>query len=319
MKALVTGSAGFIGRHVGAALQAAGCKVYGIDVKTGRNALDYFRSSTKYDVVVHAAAVVGGREVIDGDPLAQAVNLELDAAMFRWARRTRPDRIVYLSSSAVYPVALQRSADQLLVMQSAGTEFIESRTAVSAAPVAEDAWQPTSLREADADRALLWQPDSLYGWCKLTGEKLAALARADGLKVSIVRPFSGYGEDQDDCYPFPAFAARARQHQDPFVIWGSERQVRDWIHVDDICRAILLMIKKDLDGPVNLGWGEPVTMLALAQRMCAAAGYEPVIQVQRAQPLGVMHRVADVTQMRQFFEPVVTLDDGINRALKMGV
>ena len=108
MKALVTGSAGFAGRHFREALHHRGWDVTGIDIAEGNDARDFFSASgDRFDLVVHCAAVVGGRALIDGPPLALAVNLELDAAMFRWALRTRPGRVIYLSSPAAYPVALQ--------------------------------------------------------------------------------------------------------------------------------------------------------------------------------------------------------------------
>lgn len=297
--ALVTGGAGFIGRHMTAALVRDGYYTVAIDLRggdAGRGSASYLMDARKYfaeagerfDVAVHAAAVVGGREVIDGDPLAQAVNLELDAAMFQWAKRTRPGRVVYLSSSAVYPVMLQRDGSG------------------------------RSLREEAVTLAepIVGVPDALYGWSKLTGEMLAGLARADGVPVTVVRPFSGYGEDQDDCYPFPAFAARARNREDPFVIWGSGDQVRDWIHVDDICAAILATVDGGIDGPVNLGTGRPVSMRKLAGMFAAAAGYEPQFKVLPGKPAGVAYRVADTARLSEFFKPAVHLEDGIERAIK---
>lgn len=297
--ALVTGAEGFIGRHVMRALLDAGYGVQGIDVApvrgsfwyalTQRDARDFFRTDdSTYDVVIHAAAVVGGRAKIDGDPLALAVNLELDAALFQWAARTRPGRVVYLSSSAVYPVMLQTWDD--------------------ARPLRESA---VTLHEP-----IVGLPDQLYGWAKLTGEVLAGHARDAGVPVSIVRPFSGYAEDQSaDEYPFPAFGRRARHREDPFVIWGSAGTVRDWIHVDDICAAILAMIEAGIDGPVNLGTGRAVSMGELARMMCAAAGYEPDVKVLADKPSGVAYRVADVTRLGEFYKPAVSLEDGISRAL----
>jgi nucleoside-diphosphate-sugar epimerase len=285
--ALVTGHRGFIGRHVSAALAAAGWDVTGIDIATGTDARRFFRKSAQgFDLVVHAAAVVGGRAVIDGSPLDLAVNLELDAAMFRWAARTRPGRVVYLSSSAVYPVHLQARPGTLLAEHAVN-----------------------GLR-------LYGQPDALYGWAKLTGEKLAALARSEGVPVTIVRPFSGYGEDQDDCYPFPAMAARARRRDDPFAIWGSGDQVRDFIHVTDICAALLVMISEGIDGPVNLGTGRPVSMRDLAVMFCSAAGYSPDFKPLPEMPSGVAWRVADVTAMNEFYQPQVSLEDGVAAAMK---
>lgn len=289
MRALVTGHRGFIGRHMKAAMEDAGYRVHGIDIADDDDARGYFRNTGArgYDVVVHAAAVIGGRAVIDGDPLAQAVNLELDAALFAWAARTRPGRVVYLSSSAVYPVMLQSWDDARQLREEAVT-----------------------LHEP-----IVGLPDQLYGWSKLTGEQLAGLARAAGVPVTIVRPFSGYGEDQSTDYPFAAFAARARAREDPFAIWGSGDQVRDWIHVDDICAAILAMISGGIDGPVNLGTGRPVSMRQLARMFCAAAGYSPEFKVLPGKPSGVAYRVADVTRMREFHKPAVQLEDGIKRAL----
>lgn len=297
--ALVTGGAGFIGRHMVTALGRAGWNVTGIDLTdayrtVSYDARHYFEGhagpSGRFDLVVHAAAVVGGRAVIDGNPLALAVNLELDAAMFQWALRTRPGRVVYLSSSAAYPVGLQGTRDH--------RPLLEGDIQV------DDFWP------------VFGTPDALYGWAKLTGERLAALARAEGVPVSVVRPFSGYSHDQSEDYPFPAFARRARERQDPFEIWGDGEQVRDWIHVDDICAAILTMIREGIGGPVSLGTGRATSMRELARMMCAAAGYSPEFRTLPGKPAGVAYRVADVTRMREFYEPAVSLEDGIERALK---
>ena len=105
MKALVTGSAGFIGRTVAARLEGAGHDVLGIDLEGSprRDVRNWFRNDENpvpFDLVIHCAAVVGGRALIEDSPLAHAANLEIDAALFRWAERTRPGRVVYISSVA---------------------------------------------------------------------------------------------------------------------------------------------------------------------------------------------------------------------------
>ncbi len=112
--ALVTGHMGFVGSHMTRALVALGWEVTGVDLEDGglgEHSIDcrtYFAETTKqFDLVVHCAAVVGGRMTISYDPMAVAVDLELDAAMFRWAVATKQPRVVYFSSCAAYPVYLQ--------------------------------------------------------------------------------------------------------------------------------------------------------------------------------------------------------------------
>lgn len=288
--ALVTGCAGFAGRHFTRALEERGYFVRGIDTAYGEDALGYFSTNhSRFRLVVHCAAVVGGRAVIDGDPLAQAVNLQLDAAMFRWALRAQPGRVVYVSSSAAYPVPFQ-------------TLEVKAR-------LTEDMIDPT------LKKGLLCMPDQLYGWAKLTGENLAHRARQAGLEVTVVRPFSGYGEDQDESYPFRAFAERARARADPFEIWGNPYQCRDFIHIDDIVGATLRMCDQGIDGPVNLGTGIPTTMEHLAALFTRAAGYKPRLNMRKDAPMGVEYRVADVSALNEFYLPRVSLEEGVKRAL----
>lgn len=288
--ALVTGSEGFAGRHYVRLLEGCGYSVVGIDnahsSEPSDDALYFFQYAEGFfDLVIHCAAVVGGRQVIDGPALALAVDLQLDAALFRWALRTRPGRIVYVSSSAAYPVTHQK---------------LEFRHA---------------LLEDDLSLANPGMPDQLYGWAKLTGEILAARARQEGLKVTVIRPFSGYGEDQDPAYPFRAFAERARAREAPFEIWGSAHQCRDFIHIDDIVDATMVMVEQGIDGPVNLGTGRPTSMSVLAALFCLEAGYTPRFHVKPDAPMGVGYRVADITLMKQFYTPKITLEEGVRRAL----
>jgi nucleoside-diphosphate-sugar epimerase len=287
MRVLLSGHRGFVGRHLHAAMDARGWDVTGIDVTDGVDALDFFRTDdTRFDLAIHAAAIVGGRASIDGSPLGVATNLALDSWYMRWLARTRTPRAVYFSSSAAYPVELQQPGDV------------------------------RRLYEEDIDLDQPRLPDATYGWAKLTGERLARYAAAEGCRILIPRPFSGYGEDQADCYPFPAFIQRAQRHDDPFEVWGSGSSTRDWIHIDDLTGAVLAGLDQDVTGPVNLGWGRPVSFDQLAAHVTDAAGYTPKIKHVESAPQGVHHRVCDPSRMLAFYQPKVPLEEGIRRALE---
>lgn len=286
MRVFLSGHRGFIGRHLHAALEARGDDVTGIDLVDGDDALDFFRrDDTRYDLALHCAAIVGGRASIDGSPLGVATNLALDSWYMRWLVRTGTPRAAYFSSSAAYPVEWQRPGDV------------------------------RKLYEEDIDLDDPMLPDASYGWAKLTGERLARYAEAEGCRITVLRPFSGYGEDQDEAYPFPAFIARAQRRDDPFEIWGDGSSTRDWIHVDDIIGATLAAIDHDITGPVNLGWGRATSFDDLARYVTQAAGYQPQYKHRTDAPQGVHHRVCDPGLMLGHYTPTVTLEEGIRRAL----
>ena len=291
MRALVTGAAGFIGRHVMRALtlQDVVDDITAVDIahKPFVDALDLFRHEDRhYDLVLHCAAVSPHRAAIDGRALAVgAGNLALDAAMFEWAARTRPGRVVYFSSSAAYPVHMQASDLQF------------------------------RLTEDDVDLVRPNEADAIYGWVKLTGERLAAAYRQQGGAVTVLRPFSGYGEDQSSKFPFGAFLYRTLAREDPFEIWGDGEQVRDFVHVDDVVGATLAAVENEIDGPVNVCTGRPTPFNDLARMFAAEAGYEPEIKHLTDAPRGVAYRVGDPTLLNTFYEPRVSLEEGVRRAL----
>lgn len=295
--ALVTGHRGFVGGHFMDRLRADGWTVYGSDIIEGDDCRHLFAGPDHYDLVIHCAAVVGGRATIEGQPMAVATDLAIDADMWQWALRTRPGRVVYFSSSAAYPTVLQAPSPGFDPRHSPGSA---------------KAWR---LREGDIDLSDITQPDQTYGLAKLVGEIQAAHVRAEGVPVTVVRPFSGYGEDQALDYPFPSFIDRALRRCDPFDIWGDGEQVRDFIHISDIVGAVMTMVAEGIDGPVNLCTGVPTSFNHLAELVCATARYVPELAHHIDAPQGVRYRVGDPTLLSSFYEPRVSLEEGVARAL----
>lgn len=315
--ALVTGGCGFVGRRFVRRLLRDGYAVTVVDdLSTGLSPAqwpahlrippdeetrvewviadfrNYARTATAdFDIVVHLAAVVGGRLTIEGDPLVVATDLAIDAVFFNWLVRAKPlpRKVIYFSSSAAYPIRFQTELD------------------------------PRPLAEGMIDFGRdIGVPDLTYGWSKLTGEFLARQAvQKYALDVAIYRPFSGYGEDQDFSYPFPSVVRRVNAGENPIVVWGSGEQTRDFIYIEDIVDAVFETMGRLPSGEaINLGSGVATSFIALAQRAAALIGSTVRVVPDRTKPEGVFARVADCARMHRLYRPTTTLDAGIRLVLE---
>lgn len=155
-----------------------------------------------------------------------------------------------------------------------------------------------------------------YAATKLTGEFLARQARKAGVPVTVVRPYSGYGEDQSEDFPFRAIIERARRRDDPFEIWGDGSQVRDWIHVDDVVNGTLAVVASGTTEPVSLCTGVGRSMLGLAILGAEMVGYDPEFEFRMDKPSGVSYRVGDPTRLSHYYQPTISLREGVRRALE---
>jgi len=255
---------------------------------------DYGLKTEKFHDVYHFAAIVGGRAKIDGDPMMVALDLSIDAEFFYWVTRYKPARTMFPSSSAAYPISLQGTKDAV------------------------------ALKETDIDFTTnLGKPDMTYGWSKMTGEYLAQIAaQYYDLSVACVRPFSGYGEDQDLTYPVPAIAARAAKKEDPFEVWGSGKQGRDFVHIDDCIDAIMLAMDKIKDGTaINIGSGQLTSFLELIDLFAKFAGYKPTIKPLLDKPVGVHSRYSDMSYVEDTYgwKPKISLEEGMKRVYDRAV
>jgi nucleoside-diphosphate-sugar epimerase len=314
MRVLITGVAGFVGRYfTRKLLEKDDNEVVGIDNlsagthpddwATKPRALDRFTFKHRdmrsilhayhpgdFDLVIHCAAVVGGRLLIEGDPLKIATDLAIDADLFNWVVRDKHmPKLVYFSSSAVYPIELQTRTNSCKLHE--------------------------SLQGFTSTRVGL--PDLTYGYVKLTGEYLAKFAHEQyGLDVRIYRPFGGYGEEQSFDYPFPSIIRRVLDGDNPVVVWGSGEQKRDFIHIDDVVECVLYTMQRpELAGKaLNIGTGVGTSFIDLARRAQVVLGRPGItITHDNTKPEGVFSRVADAYQMLQYYKPQVTLDEGIRR------
>lgn len=307
---LVTGGASFIGSHLVDALVAAGARVrVADDLSSGKlanvqhhiesGAIDFAQADLLDPAVVadavadihtvfHLAANHGGRGYVDLHQAACATNLLLDGYVFQACHLRGVEKIVYASSGCVYPNHLQTDPDRILHL-------------------AEDQVGPP------------YDADNMYGWAKLMGElTLRALYGDHGLKSVSCRYFTVYGPRGHENHAVMAMIARAFIRQDPFEVWGSGLQVRNWTYVSDIVDGTLRAAARIDDArAVNLGTCERIRVIDAARQVLRLIGHQPVIRVRHEMPTGPMNRVADpsLAERALGWTPRIHFTDGLRRTI----
>lgn len=245
------------------------------------------------DVVFHLAACHGGRGYIDTHPADCSSNMALDEIVFEQACNASVERICFASSACVYPRYLQ-----------------------------EETGSSYRLREDDADPFVddKAQADLEYGWAKLMGEMaLKAYHKQHGLKCSSVRIFTAYGPRENETHAIIALIAKAYVELDPFAIWGTGKQDRNFTYVQDIVDSMVLASEKIVDAsPVNAGREDRITIDRAAELVFKMIGWQPGrIEHDLTKPEGVASRAADLTRARQMlgWEPKFSYGEGFKRTI----
>jgi nucleoside-diphosphate-sugar epimerase len=322
--ALVTGGASFIGSHLVDTLLTKGADVRIADdfssgklgnleypiIKKEPDKLVYDkltiyegdlkdRNFTKrmvdgVDVVFHLAALHGGRGYIDSHPAECSTNMILDQMVFEESLKAGVDRICFASSACVYPAYLQEQA---------GSNYL--------------------LKEDDADPFVRDKAfaDLEYGWAKLMGEMaLKAYRKEYGMKTAAVRIFTAYGPRENETHAIIALIAKAFIKMDPYVIWGSGKQDRNFTYVQDIVDALILASEKIEDGSaVNAGRNDRLTINQAIELVFDIVGWRPK-QIERdlSKPQGVASRAADLTKARSVLNwvPNVSYQEGFKKTIE---
>jgi len=316
VRVLVTGGASFIGSHLVDELVRLGAKVTVVDnLSSGK--LENLADSIKkvcfvkmdvehcdadkltelfkeIDVVFHLAAVHGGRGYIDAHPADACSNFAIDHHVFESAFGTGVKKVVFASSACVYPPWLQNRYD---------SDYL--------------------LKESDCDPLSPSQPlraDLEYGWAKLMSEvQLNAFIKQYGLRGCIVRFVTVYGPRENETHAVIALIYKAFERMNPFVIWGTGEQDRDFVYVSDIVNGMILAAQKISNGtPINLGTGRRYKLKDVANIIFDMMDFHPKVAFDASKPTGVVSRALDNTRAKELlgWEPKVSLEEGLRRTVE---
>ena len=240
------------------------------------------------DIVILAAAKVGGIKANNDYPVEFLLeNLRIQNNVIRSASQSGVRKLLFLGSSCIYP----KLAPQ---------------------PIPESALLSGPLEPTN----------EAYAIAKIAGIKLCqAYAREYGARFISVMPTNLYGpNDNFDLETSHVLAALIRkaheakaQNEKQLNVWGTGKPRREFLHVDDLVAACLLLLEK-YDSPeiINIGCGEDVTIRELAELVCEVVGFDGRLVWDKTKPDGTPRKLLDVTRIRALgWQPTIPLRKGI--------
>lgn len=300
MRVAITGGAGFIGSRVAKRMHEDGHDVYPIDNLcrskkmnqdllrecglevthcdvTDESGISAIMKRIKPNGVVHAAALISVRESVEKPELYENVNAKGTFYVASAAKEAGADRMVYISSSAVY----------------GNPEYL---------PI--DERHPIG-------------PISIYGKTKFAGEVQCGLYRQAGMPIFIPRIFNVYGLGQNPEFSgvIAAFM-RAIEERRSITIYGDGNQTRDFIHISDVVDVIATGLERGLNETVNIGSGRPTSINEIAEKLIKLARSEIKIEHLPADKSEIVDSYADTSMMNRIgLMAKVGLDDGLREVL----
>lgn len=302
-KILILGASGFIGSHLVNHYKAKNNYVCGVDINPPMfdvYADDFIVGDLRdrdllvnlalkpWDIIFHFAADMGGAGYVfskenDANILSNSLQITINVLE---AFKNNKQTLVYASSACVYPEHNQFNIQNLKIN--------------------EDSAYPAA-------------PDSNYGWEKLTSERLCqSFANNYNMDNRIVRlhniygPMCSYNNGKEKSPA--ALCRKAIEGVDTIKVWGDGTQIRSYLYIDDLLRALDLVIEKDIVVPVNLGNENYITINDLAKLIITVSKKDLKI-INEPGPLGVNARTSDNTLINKLtgWKPQVSLENGIKK------
>ena len=255
---------------------------------TNESAVGQFFTKEKPAVLILAAAKVGGIRANNDYPVEFLLdNLRIQNNVIRSAYQTGVRKLLFLGSSCIYP----KLAPQ---------------------PIPESALLTGPLEATN----------EAYAVAKIAGVKLCqAYAREYGANFISVMPTNLYGpNDNFDLETSHALAALLRKaheakkrNEKKLIVWGTGEPRREFLHVDDLTAACLLLLEK-YDSPeiINIGSGKDLTIRELAELICDVVGFDGELVWDKTKPDGTPRKLLDITRIRALgWQPKIPLREGV--------
>lgn len=253
-----------------------------------QSAVDAFFRSERPEYIFLAAAKVGGIHANDTYPADfLRDNLQIQTNVIDAAFRSQARKLLFLGSSCIYP----KLAPQ---------------------PMTEGSLLTGSLEPTNE-----W-----YAIAKIAGLKMCqAYRRQHGFNAVAVMPSNLYGPgdnfDLMNSHVLPALIRKfheAKERGDAkVVVWGTGTPKREFLHVDDLADACMFVMQTETgEELLNVGWGEDICILDLAELVRATVGFAGEIQLDPTKPDGTPRKLLDISRLKSMgWLPSIRLTEGV--------
>lgn len=293
-KIYIAGHKGMVGSAILRKLQREGFEHFALadarqlDLRNQLETNEFFRKE-KPDYVFLAAAKVGG--ILANNTFRAEFlydNLMIEANVVEAARQFGVKKLLRLGSSTIYPKLA-----------------------------------PQPMKEEYLLTGLLEPTHEPYAIAKIAGIKLCDTYRAQyGCNFISATPTNLYGPNDnfhpENSHVVPGLIRKfheAKMKAEPFVtIWGTGSQRRELLHVDDLADACYFLMQHfDEPGFINVGTGEDIAILELAQLVQRIVGYEGEIRCDTSKPDGAPRKLLDVSKLNTLgWKAKIGLKQGIS-------
>lgn len=292
---MVTGARGLVGSAIVRELSSRGFKFVRCPTRgqldcTNQVQTDFYFKNNPTDYVFHCAATVGGIHANAKYQYSFLVqNLQMETNVIDSAMKYGAKKLLFLGSSCIYP-----------------------KLAGELTPITENMLLSGALEPTNEG----------YAIGKIAGLKLCEFARQEhGFNAISAMLTNAYGPHDnfnlERAHVIPALMRRfheAKRHAKKAVeVWGTGRPVREFLHADDLARALILMMEKyDDAGIVNLGCGKGVSVAQLAEIMRSVVGYDGDLVFDASKPDGTPRKILDISKITSLgWKPEIPLINGL--------
>jgi len=297
MTILVAGATGLAGSAIVRELTRIGMPVVGISSRDvnllDRDATFKYLNKLKPNVVIDAAAKVGGINANNSYPVEfLSNNIQIQTNLMDASHAVNVERFVFLGSNCIYPKNC-----------------------------------PQPIKEEYILTGVLEPTNSAYAIAKLAGIELIKSYRKEyNHKWISVMPINLYGPndnfDLKSSHVFPAlirkFTDAVRNNFGTVTVWGTGKPRREFLHVDDLSKAIILCLNKyDSEEHINIGTGSDLTINELALKIAEISGFKGEIVWDSLQADGTPQKVLDIQKITNLgWKPSITLEQGIKSTIE---